>query len=163
MNRKNNGVLAGGLGMSCCVLPLILVAAGLGGSLLTVFLVKYKAYLMIVAVAALGLAWMQYLREARECATRFCAVTGGKYRKWVLGGNTAVVVFFLIVTYTPAGALVGVDFQGVESFAVPVGPKGAGAGAIPPLDPQFGAARPVNDNAGATRLERLTLRVEGMS
>jgi hypothetical protein len=112
MNSKNNGVFAGILGVSCCVIPLILVVAELGGSLLTIFLVKYKAYFMTLAVAALALAWVQYLREARECAARFCAITGGKYRKWILGANTAVVVFFLIITYTPAGALVGVDFQG---------------------------------------------------
>ncbi len=54
MNPKNNGVFAGILGVSCCVVPLILVAAGLVGSLLTVFLVKYKVYLMTLAVAALS-------------------------------------------------------------------------------------------------------------
>ncbi|MDP6366942.1 MAG: hypothetical protein QF787_12460 [Nitrospinota bacterium] len=54
MNPKNNGVFAGILGVSCCVVPLILVAAGLVGSLLTVFLVKYKVYLMTLVVAALS-------------------------------------------------------------------------------------------------------------
>ena len=30
MDRKDSGILAGILGASCCVLPLILVAGGLG-------------------------------------------------------------------------------------------------------------------------------------
>ncbi len=162
MIEKNNGVLAGILGASCCVIPLVLIATGLGGSLLTIFLVKYKGYLMTLAAVALSLAWAQYAREAKECAARFCEITGGKYRKWILGVNTAVVVFFLVVTYTPAGALVSVDFQSAEPTVIAAGTQ-SGPGIIPPLDPQFGAARPVRESGDATRLERLTLRVEGMS
>ena len=163
MDRKDSGILAGILGASCCVLPLILVAGWLGGSLLTIFLVKYKAYLMTFAVAALAISWIRYNREARECRARFCAITGGRFRKWLLGANTAVVVFFVLITYTPAGALVGIDFQSGESPSIAAGLQGR-SGVIPPLDPQFGVqAKPVKDTAGVTRLERLTLRVEGMS
>jgi hypothetical protein len=97
------------------------------------------------------------------CATQLCEITGGRFRKWTLGANTAVVAFFLIVTYTPAGALVGVDFQG-SAPAVQASTQGEAAGVIPPLNPQFGSAGPVTrETDGSTCLERLSLRVEGMS
>ena len=137
--------------------------AGLGGSLLTIFLVKYKTYVMTFAVAALVFAWARYARDAKVCATQFCEITGGRFRKWTLGANTAIVVFFLIITYTPAGALVGVDFQG-NAPAIQAGIQGEAAGVIPPLNPQFGSAAPAaRETNGSTRLERLSLRVEGMS
>ncbi len=46
MKLGNNGILAGIVGSSCCVLPLVLIVAGLGGSFLTVFLVNYQIYFM---------------------------------------------------------------------------------------------------------------------
>jgi hypothetical protein len=168
MNRDSKGFLAAGLGLSCCVLPLVLIVAGLGGSLLTVFLVKYKTYLMTLAVLALLYSWSIYARDARECATRLCEIAGGRFRKWMLGANTAVVVFFLIITYTPAGALVGVDFQGESVIAANVAGQSAPAAKIPPLAlPAFAKqtadAAPAGMADGATRMERLSLRVEGMS
>ncbi len=168
MNRKSNGWIAAGLGLSCCVLPLILIALGLGGSLLTVFLVKYKGYLMTAAVAILIYSWAIYARDARECATQLCGITRGKLRQWMLGVNTAVVAFFLFVTYTPAGALVGVDFQGTPVIAMKAGGQGASAAKTPPLSlPELGKrtldAEPAGAAEGATRMERLSLRVEGMS
>ncbi len=162
MKEEKSGILAGVLGASCCVIPLFLIMSGLGGSLLTIFLVKYKTYLMTLAVAAIVFAWVGYVRDARECATQFCEITGGRFRKWTLGANTAVVVFFLIVTYTPAGALVGVDFRG-NAPAVQAGTQGEPAGVIPPLNPQFGSAAPARKIGDPTRYERLSLRVEGMS
>ncbi len=168
MNRDSKGFLAAGLGLSCCVLPLVLIVAGLGGSLLTVFLVKYKTYLMTLAVLALLYSWSIYVRDARECATQLCEIAGGKLRKWMLGANTAVVVFFLIITYTPAGALVGVDFQGESLAAVNSAGQAAPAAKIPPLDlpvfaKQAADAGPVEVADGASRMERLSLRVEGMT
>ena len=103
------------------------------------------------------------MREAKECETQFCAITGGKYRKWMLGANTAMVLFFLIVTYTPAGALVGVDFQSDEFPGAVSSLRKEATAAIPPLDPRFTSGRPVRERVDKTRYERLTLRVEGMS
>lgn len=65
MNKPNKGFLGGLLGASCCVLPLALIAAGLGGSVLTVFLVRYKTYLMALAVGVLAYAWYAYRRDAK--------------------------------------------------------------------------------------------------
>ena len=109
MNKPNQGFLGGLLGASCCALPLALIAAGLGGSVLTVFLVRYKTYLMALAVGALGYAWYTYKRDAQACESGVCEIAGGKTRKWLLWMNTAVVAFFFAVTYPPAGSYLGVD------------------------------------------------------
>jgi hypothetical protein len=63
VKEEKSGILAGVLGASCCVIPLSLIMAGMGGSLLTIFLVKYKTYLMTLAVAALAFAWVRYVRD----------------------------------------------------------------------------------------------------
>ncbi|MEE9275135.1 MAG: mercuric transporter MerT family protein [bacterium] len=147
MKQESKGHLAAVLGASCCVLPLALIAVGLGGSLLTIILVRYKAWLMGMAAAALVFAWAMYARDARKCSAEFCEMIGGRLRKWMLGANTAVVVFFVVITYTPLGSLVGIDF--VSESAV------TAEASVPGL--------PVGAGDGKTRMERLALRVEGMS
>jgi mercuric ion transport protein len=145
MNKPNRGFLAGTLGSSCCILPLALIAAGLGGSVLTVFLVRYKTYLMALAVGALGYAWYTYKRDARACEAGACEIAGGKMRKWLLWANTAAVAFFFAITYTPAGAYLGVDVNN------------AGAPGGKPL------AAVETSSPAQVRLERLALRVDGMT
>lgn len=162
MKLKDNGAVAAGLGVSCCILPLILIAVGLGGSVLAVFLVKYKAYLMTLAVGVLAYSWFQYSRDMKLCDTQVCEIAGGKPRKWMLGVNTTVVAFFFVITYTPAGTLVGIDYVGGSTVtaeaSVPSGPMTvAPASALRTVGPTSGTA------SGPSRVERLALRVEGMS
>ena len=145
MDKPKNGSFAGLLGASCCVLPLALIAAGLGGSVLTVFLVRYKTYLMALAVVALGHAWYTYKRDAQACEAGVCEIAGGKTRKWLLWANTAAVAFFFAITFTPAGAYLGVDVNNTAAL-----------GGKPP------AAMEVSSPT-QTRMERLALRVDGMT
>jgi mercuric ion transport protein len=145
MKLDNKGILAGIVGTSCCVLPLVLILAGLGGSFLTVFLVNYKAYLMTFAGAVLIYSWVQYRRDAKLCETQVCEIVGGRFRKWMLGANTAVVAFFFLVTYTSLGAVFAIDVNG---NAVQT------AEAILSATPQ---------NQGMDQLRKLSLRVEGMT
>lgn len=147
MEKENKGYFAAVLGASCCVLPLALVAVGLGGSLLTIFLVRYKVWLMGMAVAALFFAWAMYARDAKKCSTELCEMVGGRLRKWMLGANTAVVVFFFVITYTPLGALVGIDFVSESAVTAEASAPGLPAG----------------EGVRKTRMEKLALRVEGMS
>jgi len=144
MKKPNKGFFAGLLGASCCVLPLALIAAGLGGSILTVFLVRYKTYLMALAIGALGYAWFAYRRDVMACELGFCEIAGRTTRKWLLWTNTAAVAFFFAITYTPAGAYLGVD---VNEAAAPGGVPAAMEASSP----------------AQTRMERLALRVDGMT
>lgn len=159
MTRKSKGYLAAGLGASCCVLPLVLLAVGLGGSVLTVFLVKYKTYLMTLAVGVLVYSWFQYTRDAKQCSDQVCEIAGGRLRRWMLGVNTAVVSFFLVITYTPLGSLVGVDYKSEGAVTAEAGTQSA-AGRIASNTPGMNPAQP---SPGASRMERLALRVEGMT
>ena len=151
MERKSKGFLAAGLGASCCVLPLVLLAVGLGGSLLTVFLVRYKAYLMTFAAAVLIYAWAQYARDAKQCSTQLCEIAGGRLRKWMLGANTAVVFFFIIITYTPLGAFFAIDAGGQEIQTAEASAR------------TVSGMRTAAQTPGMDQLRKLSLRVEGMT
>jgi len=158
MKEGSRGYLAAALGASCCVLPLALLALGLGGSVLTVFLVRYKAYLMTAAGAALLFAWAHYARDAGRCASQMCEVAGGRLRKWMLGANTALVVFFFLINYTPLGAPFGVNVVGEGVLQAGAALPGGG-----PVAEAGSGDVPSARSDGATRLERLALRVEGMT
>lgn len=147
MKQGNKGFLAAGLGVSCCILPLFLIVAGLGGSFLTVFLVQYKAYLMTLAAGILIYSWIQYSRDAKQCATQMCELVGGKFRQWMLGINTGVVIFFFLITYTPLGA----------AFAIDAGSPNPVAAAA------NGQAESAVLQEGMGKLKKLALRVEGMT
>jgi len=163
MKHQKPGFLAAGLATSCCVMPLLLVTLGLGGSVLTVVLVQYKAYLMTLALAALAYAWWHYVRDTRECTAAACALVGGRLRRWLLGVNTGVVMLFLGITYTPAGALVSALLQGGTAPAPTtraLGPVSAASAGRPVA---VAPAPPRGEGSAQTRLEQLALRVEGMS
>ena len=144
MKLDNKGIFAAVAGSSCCILPLVLIFAGLGGSFLTVFLVNYKIYIMTFAGAVLIYSWVKYRQDAKVCETQVCELVGGMFRKWMLGVNTFVVLFFFAVTYTPAGAY----------FAIDVGGQGV---------PTAGAAVPSAQSSGMDQLRKVSLRVEGMT
>lgn len=163
MKLGNNGLLAGIAGSSCCVLPFVLIFAGLGGSFLTVFFVNYKIYFMTFAGAVLIYSWVKYRREAKLCETQVCELAGGRLRKWMLGVNTAVVLFFFIITYTPAGALVSVDYVGENPVIAKASVESASGRTIPASTPTVSGSGPTMSRDGATRMERLTLRIEGMT
>lgn len=155
MNHGKNGVLATIFAASCCVLPLLLITLGLGGSMLAVVLVRYKAYFMTIAVAALAYAWVQYRRDTKQCASRACTLVGGRLRKWMLGINTGIVALFFLLTYTPAGSLANVGLQDDTGRAQVIGARRhASNPSVKPSDTGSGEQ---------ARLEHLALRVEGMT
>jgi len=163
MGKRSKGFLATGLGASCCVLPLVLIAVGLGGSLLTVALVRYKLYLMAAALLALAFAWLHYVRDARQYAAQLCEVAGGRLRRWLLGLNTAVVALFFLVNYSPVGAFLAVDFTGRSTVATEANIQRASVGKSSVSIGGKSSSATDDVPAGATRMERLALRVEGMT
>ena len=163
MKQEKSGALAVVLASSCCILPLLLVAAGLGGSVLTVVLVRYKAYLMTFAIAVLGYAWVQYRRDVTRCDSEVCTLVGGRFRKWMLGISTAVVAFFFMTSNTPVGSFASVVLQGgpdlsqLTSDQVQMAPPATGR-------PSLGTrtmARAASDETNG--MEKVALRVEGMT
>jgi mercuric ion transport protein len=161
MTQEKHGFLAAVLASSCCVLPLLLLTVGLGGSVLTMVLMQYKAYLMTLALAALVYAWVQYARDAKRCTTQACALVGGRFRRWMLGVNTSVVVLFFFMTYTPVSSLANVVLQGsLDAAQVTSGLVQPPASERPGPAP---LARASGESGETTRREQLTLRVDGMT
>ncbi len=99
------GGLAGVLASVCCVGPLVLVLAGIGGawfSTLTAF-EPYRPVFLVAAVAALAFAWRRIYRPAVECAPgEACAVPavrrGQKIAFWL------VALFVLAAGASPYAA-----------------------------------------------------------
>ena len=73
------GGIAALLAGACCVAPLVLVSAGLGGAWLANFqlLEPYRPLFIGIALAALGFAGWRIFRPVAECAPgEVCAVPG---------------------------------------------------------------------------------------
>lgn len=161
MKQDKSGFLAVVLASSCCLLPLLLIAVGLGGSLLTVVLVRYKAYLMTGALAALAYAWVQYRRDVTRCASGVCTLVGGRLRKWMLGVSTAVVAFFFVTTYTPVGSFASVLLQGGTDRPRLTNDPAQVSTPVPERPSLVTTARGASEQTQG--LEKVALRVDGMS
>lgn len=114
-------------------------------------------------------------------------MVGAKTRLWLLRGNTFAVVFFMLISLTPLGVLAGnvlfpppdieaLAAQASSSAGKPVFEKreklpfaaiGSGAGiSVRRSGPAGGEISPgsaATPKAGMARMEKLSLRVEGMS
>lgn len=93
-----------GLGASaCCVLPLALVMAGLGGSWLATLKVlePFRPIFVAVAVLALFFAWRGIFRTAEVCEPgQACADPHVQRRsKWIFWGVVTLVVGLLTFPY----------------------------------------------------------------
>lgn len=161
MQQEKTGFLAVVLASSCCLLPLLLIAAGLGGSLLTVVLVRYKAYLMTAAIAALGYAWVQYRRDVKRCASGVCTLVGGRFRKTMLVASTTVVAVFFLTTYTPVGSFASILLQGGSDLPRLTNDQTQALRFVFERSSQGTVAR--GTSAQTQGLEKVALRVDGMT
>ncbi|HKK29930.1 MAG TPA: mercuric transporter MerT family protein [Alphaproteobacteria bacterium] len=101
-DRSSAGLLAlGGFGAvllsACCVLPFVLVMAGLGGAWLANLhaLYPYRWLFLAISAVVLLLAWRRLYRPATECAEgEVCAVPAVKrgYRIFFWAVTTMVVL-----------------------------------------------------------------------
>ena len=162
------GYIATAFGSLCCIVPLILLGVGLGGTMLPMFFVSYKVPFLTAAVMALGLAWFLYLRDKKRCLAEGCPLVGSRFRLWMLRGNTLAVVVFMLISLTPVGVVMGnilfpppdleaLAVQAPPSIGTPVAGKG---GSLLPAGP--GAEAPVA-GAALAKAKQISLRVEGMS
>lgn len=66
------GICAGVVASTCCAVPLLLVAVGLGSTGLGGFFGRYHWYLQGAALLLLAAAWFKHLQGARACSTDAC-------------------------------------------------------------------------------------------
>ena len=99
------GGIAGILASVCCVGPLVLVLAGIGGAWVSTLVAfePYRLYFLTAAAIALGFAWRRIYRPAAECAPgEVCAIPtvrrGQKIAFWL------VTVFVVAAGLSPYAA-----------------------------------------------------------
>lgn len=84
---------------SCCVLPLVLGALGVGAGLSSTFAALMPLRWPLTALSILGLAagWWSYARRRRACAAdRSCAMPPSRATSIVLAIGTAMTVVALL-------------------------------------------------------------------
>ena len=94
------GFAAGLLGIvasSCCVLPILLVGAGLGGIGATLIptLAALRPYFLGAAVLAIAAAWVVHLRRSRVCATDAACAAPARSRRaplWLVSVSAVVLL-----------------------------------------------------------------------
>lgn len=117
-----NASLAGGsglalLGTTCCALPIVLVALGMGSVVASVvsalpvlaWLSQYKAATFSLTALVLAYSWWRLRRAAQSGQ---CVLEDGKHlkwQKWALGINTIIFVTALFAAYALLPVILWVD------------------------------------------------------
>ena len=97
-------VVAGFLASVCCVGPLIVVAAGVGGAWVSdlTILDPIRPWLTVTALGLLGLAHLRYWRGRRPDARCACPPRAARSALWLWLGTALVAVALLAPYVLPA-------------------------------------------------------------
>lgn len=95
MNSTRLGILSALFASACCVGPIVLAFAGLGGLGLGVFVGRHAWWFLIAAVMMLTMAWCRYAKEVGRCRAASCDMAQGKATLAVLILASAVVALFI--------------------------------------------------------------------
>ena len=100
--EQSSGIVVAGsaigavLASSCCILPLMLISLGVGGTWIGTLtgLTVYQPIFIIVTIVFLGLAfWRVYRPASKGCDNEGCATTGSKrVVKTVLFVSTGLIL-----------------------------------------------------------------------
>ena len=98
------GLLGAVVASSCCIVPLLFVTLGIGGSWMSQLtaLEPYKPFFVVVTWVFLGSAfWHVYIKPRQACEPdSFCAIpTSSRLTKTVLWSATVLVVLAMTVNY----------------------------------------------------------------
>ena len=95
-------VLSAGLAESCCILPMVFIAAGLAGAGLMMSMMRYEWLTLPLGVSGLAGAFVVYTRRRRQCATTGCRFVGQRLNQLSLILGTIVVVASLLLRVFPS-------------------------------------------------------------
>lgn len=102
-------VVVGFLASACCVLPLLLIVAGVGGAWMANLRVldPYAPYMDVVVLLFLGYAHVQNYREKKALACSSCSMVGrlGRWQSPLLWAGTVLVIVFLALPHVLPGLL----------------------------------------------------------
>lgn len=102
MKAEKVGVVSVVLASACCVGPLLLLALGLGGTVLGSFFSRYHWHLQIGSLIVLAVAWYKFLKERKKCRTAECDMKGEKMTRITLGIVTLIVAAFIGLNFVGA-------------------------------------------------------------
>ena len=135
MKSGKIGLLSALIASSCCVLPLLLILAGLGSVGFAAQLAQYDWLFATIGVSLLSLSYWHYFRERKACATKACQMRGKKFTQISLGFSTVVIVGVV--------SIIVLSHIGISSTNASVD-----------------STLPTQQNEG---IERATLKIEGMT
>ena len=85
-------VLSAGLAASCCMLPMVFIAAGLASAGLMMSMMRYEWLTLPLGIIGLAGAFVVYTRRRQQCATNGCRFVGQRLNQLFLILGTIVVV-----------------------------------------------------------------------
>lgn len=96
-------VVVGFLASACCVLPLLLIVAGVGGAWMSNLRIldPYAPYLDVVVLLLLGYAHIQNYREKKALTCGSCSTVGrlGRWKTPILWIGTVFVIVMLTLPH----------------------------------------------------------------
>nr|WP_256442085.1 mercuric transporter MerT family protein [Acidithiobacillus ferriphilus] len=95
-------VVVGFLASACCVLPLLLIVAGVGGAWMANLRIldPYAPYLDVIVLMFLGYAHIQNYREQKAAACDSCS-PGGRFGRWKTPLLWVGTIFVIVILALP--------------------------------------------------------------
>ena len=96
------GIVTGFGASLCCVLPLTVVALGLGSGAFMSITMAYRPILYPIGLIGLGTSYYLYFRQKRVCDLKACRMEGKRFNLALLAASTVLmgtityVDFFLV-------------------------------------------------------------------
>ncbi len=85
----------------CCLLPLGIVALGLGGGAFMTVTMQYRNIFVPVGVVGVGIGYYLYFKEKRRCSSIGCSFVGRKTNLALLVLATVMVAGALLLDFFP--------------------------------------------------------------
>jgi len=95
------GALAAAL---CCLLPLGVIALGLGSGAFMATTMRYQSMLLPLGVLAVTAGYVLYFRERRRCQKLVCTMAGSRVNFLALGLATVVLLGEMVLVAFPEAA-----------------------------------------------------------
>lgn len=97
-----SGLLSALFAASCCLIPLGLIAIGIGSVGWMMTLMKYQWLTIPAGILFLAGAYYAYFREKRRCATEGCRFVGRHFNVGMLLFATGIVSFAIVGILFPS-------------------------------------------------------------
>ncbi|MBI2461546.1 MAG: hypothetical protein HYV61_08715 [Candidatus Rokubacteria bacterium] len=154
--------LSASIASLCCLLPLVVVALGLGSGAFMAVTMRYTSIFIPVGLLGTGLGYYLYFRERRRSARLGCPMGGRRANRALLAASTLVLGVAVALTAMP-------DYTArlIASFGGQVSVEEmAGMGASSPTGataPQARGSASVAEGGAPGAIASVTLRVDGMT